>query len=124
MNGINILVDTNVYINLLEKRGTVPTFIQSKIIHYSFITSMELLGKFGMTASEKQIYALILEPCVEIGFNDFIKNEVIILKQKYKGLKLPDAIIAATAIFMNLPLYTFDTDFEKINELDMVIMYV
>jgi predicted nucleic acid-binding protein len=35
---------------------------------------------------------------------------------------LPDAIVAATAIYLDIPVITFDTDFEKIEELKLVLL--
>lgn len=43
------------------------------------------------------------------------------LKQKYK-VKLPDAIIAATAIHYNIPFITADADFKIIKELDLIFI--
>jgi predicted nucleic acid-binding protein len=40
----------------------------------------------------------------------------IVKKQAYK-IKLPDAIVAATAIYLDVPLTTFDSDFNKIADL-------
>ncbi len=37
-------------------------------------------------------------------------------------MKLPDAIIAATAIHLQIPLITADKDFEKVEEL-MLYLY-
>ena len=37
-------------------------------------------------------------------------------------MKLPDAIIAATAIKYNLPLVTSDSDFKKVSNLDLVLI--
>jgi predicted nucleic acid-binding protein len=45
------------------------------------------------------------------------------LKQKQK-IKLPDAIIAATSIFLNFPLFTADKYFSKIPNLDCVIIEI
>ena len=43
------------------------------------------------------------------------------LKIKYKT-KLPDALIAASAIMLGIPLLTFDKGFSKIKELDIVLL--
>jgi predicted nucleic acid-binding protein len=53
--------------------------------------------------------------------NSGVKNIVIDLRRKY-SIKLPDAIIAATAIFLNIPLISADKHFEKIAEL-MFVLY-
>ncbi|WP_367278588.1 hypothetical protein [Mucilaginibacter sp.] len=37
-------------------------------------------------------------------------------------MKLPDAVIAATAIYFDLPLFTMDKGFEKITDLQAVIL--
>ncbi len=50
-----------------------------------------------------------------------IKKITINLKQKYK-VKLADAIIAATAIHLELPFITSDTDFKAIKELDLIFL--
>lgn len=38
------------------------------------------------------------------------------MRRKTK-IKLPDAIVAATAIYLDVPIITFDTDFEKIENI-------
>lgn len=50
-----------------------------------------------------------------------IKKKAIQIKQKYK-LKLPDAIIAATAIQYNLPFITSDADFINIKDLNLIFI--
>ena len=37
-------------------------------------------------------------------------------------MKVPDAIIAATAIEQKVPLLTFDKDFAKVREVDLVLL--
>jgi predicted nucleic acid-binding protein len=50
-----------------------------------------------------------------------IKQYAIHIKQNVK-MKLPDAIVAATAIKNNLPLVTADKDFKKVANLDLVFL--
>jgi hypothetical protein len=50
-----------------------------------------------------------------------IKRKVIDIRQKVK-LKLPDAIIAASAIVLGLPVVTADKQFEKIPGLSAIIV--
>lgn len=50
-----------------------------------------------------------------------IKQIVKEIKRKYK-IKLPDAIIAATSIYLDIPLVTFDVDFKNIEELKLVLL--
>jgi predicted nucleic acid-binding protein len=50
-----------------------------------------------------------------------IKQIIKQIKQAYK-IKLPDAIVAATAIYLDIPLITFDSDFSKITDLKLVLL--
>jgi predicted nucleic acid-binding protein len=52
--------------------------------------------------------------------NQEIKLETIKIKQKHK-IKLPDAIIAATAIYFNMPLVSADKDFSKVSNLQCIL---
>ena len=42
--------------------------------------------------------------------------------EKKYGIKLPDAIIAATAIKNNLPLLTADKGFKRVSELNLNLL--
>ena len=63
----------------------------------------------------------LINDCIVFEMNSQIKQKVISLKQSYK-IKLPDAIIAATAIVYNLPFITSDADFKKIKELQLIFL--
>jgi len=52
-----------------------------------------------------------------------IKQETIRIRQLYK-IKLPDAIIAATAIVEGLTLVTADKGFKKIENLSLILLDV
>lgn len=53
-----------------------------------------------------------------IEMNHNIKQHVINLRKKY-CIKVNDAIIAATSLYMGIPLLTADSGFVKIKELDL-----
>jgi predicted nucleic acid-binding protein len=52
--------------------------------------------------------------------NPEIKKYTLIVRQKY-NLKLPDAMIAATSIYLKIPLITADLSFKKIEELELIL---
>jgi len=64
---------------------------------------------------------LLLNDCFQIEWTTRLKDQTILLKQKY-NLKLPDAIIGATGLIYNLPLVTADKGFSKIEELDLILI--
>ena len=81
---------------------------------------MELLGHTGISPKEIKFFESLLLQCTIIELLRPIKEHAIKLRQKIK-MKLPDAIIAATSIYLNVPLLTYDKDFSKIKNLDLII---
>jgi len=99
----------------------VVDFLTNKEVYISAITELELFGKKDMSESERTIIEELVDSCFVFDLLAPIKNIVKSIKHKYK-IKLPDAIIAATAIYLDLPLVTFDEDFKQIEELTLVLM--
>ena len=120
MNEINLLCDTNVLIYLLNNNLDVKDLLDGKIIHISSITELELFGK-QLSPAEYNIINSLIDSCVVVELIQPIKKIVIQLKQKYQ-LKLPDAIIAATSIYCNIPLVTYDSNFNKIEEINLFLL--
>lgn len=61
---------------------------------------------------EKQVPDAYLADTHIIHTNNFICETAAQLRQAVR-LKLPDALIAATGLFLDIPLLSFDSDFEK-----------
>lgn len=81
----------------------------------SIISKMEFLGFNQFTVTEKQQAKVFLSFANLLLLEDAIVEQVIQIKQ-VKKIKLPDAIIAATALHYNLELVTHNTkDFNGIN---------
>lgn len=120
MNGIDFLVDTNFLIFVSDENKIVLPFLEYDIA-VSYITEMELLGVFSISKNQKLAMEKILNQCSIIDCSREIKELAIDLKQKYK-IKLPDAIIAATAISKKLPFVSADNDFKVIKELDLIFL--
>jgi predicted nucleic acid-binding protein len=121
MNKANYkLADTNFLINISQNNPIVDPFLDINIC-VSFVTEIELLGVFSINKMQKSNAQKMLNSCFIIEINLQIKKIAIDLKQKYK-LKLPDAIIAATAIHLELPFISSDADFKPIKELDLILL--
>jgi predicted nucleic acid-binding protein len=123
MNGINIIADTNILIYLLKGDVRIAEQLEGRQVFISVITEMELLGMYGISQTNLKFVKNVINDCVIVDFNNEIKQTAIELKQKHK-IKLPDAIIAATSIFFNFPLFTADKYFSKIPQLDCVIVEI
>lgn len=116
--GKRYLIDTNVIVEYLSQ--SLPTEISKKIssivdqeFNISFINKIEVLVFVGASRQEQEF----------IGFanlyyiDDNVINRTIELRTNHK-IKLPDAIIAATAISNDLILLTRNiADFKNIRQL-------
>lgn len=120
MNGDSLVVDTNIVLYLLSGDKTLATLLNNRQIYISFITELELLGYKELSLKDRQKIKNFLSDCRIIDVNARIKESSIDLKQKY-NLKLPDCIIAGTAIFLDFPFISADSDFVKIKELNLVL---
>ena len=120
MSGLRYLADTNAFIFLLDKHPALKNLLESEW-HFSFITEIELLGKPGISAHEIRNIRDLLDSCVKVVHAEEINKLTISLKQQYK-IKLPDALIAASAIFHDLPLLTFDKGFAQIKSVDLILL--
>lgn len=119
MSGSNLLLDTNIVLYLLGGDETIAETLNGKNIYVSFITELELLGYPDQSDSEKRLIQELLDDVAIISLNENIKKEVIEIRTKYR-VKLPDAIIAATAIYLNMPLFSADKGFLKIEDLNLL----
>jgi len=109
MNG-KFVIDTNTIINHLQGLQPCSNFVEGLRPEYGFIsviTRMELLAWDGLTSiGEKQIQSY-LGLVKTVLLSEPIENEAIVLRRKTR-LKLPDAIIAATAVVCDATLVTND----------------
>ncbi len=120
MSGEKLFLDTNIIIYLLSGDETIADLIDQKIVYVSFVTQLELLGYQHISYEEISRVREFLSECVIVDINGAIKNMVIDLRRKY-NLKLPDCIIIATALHLDLPFITSDKEFNKVDELETVI---
>ena len=120
MNGIDFLVDTNFLIHLNQGEPFVESFLDYGFA-VSFITEIELLGAFSISKIQRSQFKNLLDDCLVLDMNYQMKKECIAIRNKYK-IKIPDAIIAATAIIYNIPLITSDKGFDKIKEIDLLFI--
>lgn len=120
MNGTKIFADTNVILYFLQGEKEIVEILSEKEIIISFITELELLSFPDLTIASEKIIKNLLLNCTIVNINNHIKSSTINLRKLYH-LKLPDAIIAATAMNLNLPILTADKQFGKIDHLEVLL---
>jgi len=123
MSGDFCLLDTNAIIALLQGNKQMLEYLQNaQWVGISIISQIEFLAFPDLSDNDKEIFKqfLIRVHVIELSTDQTeIIDLTIRLRQQYK-LKLPDAIIAATAIHHNANLVTSDSQFFRIKELNMV----
>jgi predicted nucleic acid-binding protein len=120
MSGNSIFLDTNIVLYLLSGDDTIAEFLNNKTIFLSFITELELLGYKQISAEDFSKVESLLADSTIIDINSEIKKIVIGIRKSNK-IKLPDAIIAATSHYLNLPFMTSDKDFTKLTNLNILL---
>ncbi|MBX2945025.1 MAG: type II toxin-antitoxin system VapC family toxin [Cyclobacteriaceae bacterium] len=119
------LIDTNVFIDYLAAKLPVESlnFIDQVLdvqFYISIINKIELLGFKNITPKEEKIFKVIVDSASIIHLDELIANKTIELRKKY-AIKLPDSIIAASAISYGCKLLTSNhTDFSKIAGLKII----
>jgi predicted nucleic acid-binding protein len=109
-----IVLDTNIALYYLGGRLTTP--LPNGLYHVSIITEMELLSYPNLSQAEEQQIQSFLSQLLIVNIDGPIKNIAIALRKQYR-LKLPDAIVAATAQSLNALLLSNDKKLSNITTL-------
>jgi predicted nucleic acid-binding protein len=107
----DVLVDTDIFIDHL--RGARQLAPGRHRLHYSVITRAELFA--GNTATN--LASVLLAPFREVPIDRTVAERAGRIRRE-SGIRLPDALIAATAIVHGLGLVTRNrSDFEHVRSL-------
>jgi predicted nucleic acid-binding protein len=118
MSGINAILDSNTIIFATrEKIDVQELFSRYGQFYASVVTYIEVYAYDFQDLSEKDIADEIFASLEIIEVNQEIADQTIIYrKNKTKKIKLPDAIILASAKYVNADLLTDDwDDFQNID---------
>jgi predicted nucleic acid-binding protein len=121
MSGNKLLVDTNIVLYFLQGNDEIERLFSDYALTISFITELELLSFGQISPEDDEVIRSFLQFVRIIDITPEIKSETIEVRRKSK-LKLPDAIIVATAISQDLPFITADTGFSRVKD-SRIILY-
>jgi predicted nucleic acid-binding protein len=99
------LLDTNTIIYLLG--GRLAAGLPQGHYGLSVITEIELLSFPSLSSDEEKAIRTLLDSVEKLPLSDAVRDGTILLRRK-NGMKLPDAVIAATALDWGAVLLTND----------------
>lgn len=105
MGSLNFILDTNIIICL--QKGLLTEPLPPSIFAISVISEIELRGFAGLNSQQQNWLARFLATITIVDLDSILKEQTIRLRQTTR-LKLPDALIVATAITRKAVLLTND----------------
>ncbi|MGB3403453.1 MAG: type II toxin-antitoxin system VapC family toxin [Microcoleaceae cyanobacterium] len=124
VSGNRYLLDTNAIVALLQGNTQLIQLLQnSDWIGISIISQIEFLAFPGLGQNDRQLFQQFLQRVEVIGLISIeteLIDKIIEVRLTLYRLKLPDAIIAATAIQNSASLVTADQEFAKVTILAIV----
>jgi predicted nucleic acid-binding protein len=119
VNGDKIFLDTNAFIYFFEGRSKITDLVvQTPAIYFSAISEIELLSATHLSRAEIIQIKEFLSLCQRVELTSEVIERTIDIRRQYH-FKIPDAIIAASALSLDIPLVSADTDFRQINGLSL-----
>ncbi len=122
--GTAYIIDSNAVIDYLMGKLPVSGMsflndVVDQIPFVSVITKIEVLG-FSVSSASHRLLAGFFDDAIVFGLSEEVTEKTIELRKHHK-IKLPDAIIAATALVNHCTLITRNTtDFKAIHELPVI----
>ncbi|HEV8082950.1 MAG TPA: PIN domain-containing protein [Chitinophagaceae bacterium] len=121
---IKLLLDTNAIVALLnENAGIIDSVNNAEEIFISIINELEFKSFSNLSLHDMELFdAFVSQVTVlDLQASDIaLKNKIIEIRNAYK-LRLPDSIIAASAMVNNATLITADKAFKKVGNLQLKI---
>jgi predicted nucleic acid-binding protein len=113
---VKFLLDTNVVIYLLGGRLKQP--LPPGEFGVSVITEIELLSFHALSQADEMAVRDFLDAIRRYPLTDAIRDRTVTLRKQFR-LKLPDALIAATALDAGATLLSNDQQFQIVPSLKL-----
>lgn len=121
MSGEKYLLDTNAVVALLTGNQNVLLLVQdAEWIGISIITVLEFLSFPDLAENDRDLFGLFMErvDVISLSTDDDNLIEAIISMRSARQIKLPDAIIAASAVSFSAILVTNDDALLRLDGVD------
>ena len=117
MSGTNVVFDTCAVIKLLNRQYDLLTLgidVDGARLLTSVIVRMELLAKPNLPVNEERSILEFLNDLTVVPLDEAVERKAVEIRRA-TSTKLPDSIIAATAILLNAILLTDDDDLLRLS---------
>lgn len=117
MNGNGYLLDTNAIIRFLKGNAELVSLLaDADFIATSIIAELEYFSFPRLGEEDLQLYQAFRSRIhvYDVPSDDPMFTQLVVNARKRNGMKLPDAIIAATARANDLAILTADDHFKKL----------
>jgi len=106
-----LLLDTNAVLGFLKGQPSLAALLEAaeKAVSVSVITRMELLSFHGIIPEEEKNIRDFLDEVSIVPLNADVEDTATLLRRVTR-LKVPDAIVAASAIVSKAVLVTYDRE--------------
>ena len=126
MNGNGYLLDTNAIIQFLKGNAELVSLLaDADFIATSIIAELEYFSFPRLGEEDLQLYQAFRSRIhvYDVPSDDPMFTQLVVNARKRNGMKLPDAIIAATARANDLAILTADDHFKKVKSPWKVRLY-
>lgn len=112
-------MDTNALISFLQGTPNLSYLTGSSLCGISIVSVLEFLSFSQLEETDKKLFFQSIETIkvIEVILSDVSLINTIADVRRSNKIKLPDAIIAGTAIYNNAVLVTNDKGFSKVSSL-------
>lgn len=114
-----LVCDTNVLVYFIDGNISSGKIFEESNVILSAISYIEILSNKKLTSERRELLQDFLRTFTFIETSPLINKLAINMRLNY-GLNTPDAIIAATAKYLDLQMVTNDAAFFKIKEIEVI----
>lgn len=121
MRNERVAIDTNILLYILGGDKPAHELLKGRDVVASAMVRMEAMVYHGADKDHLVQVQRFLDRCALEEIHRSIQDRAVDLRLRYK-LKLPDAVIAGTALHLGIPLITADKIFSKLKpEVELVL---
>ncbi|MBK7382046.1 MAG: PIN domain-containing protein [Flavobacteriales bacterium] len=121
MSDGSLLLDSNIIVHIFQGRSDIASQLEGRMLYVSVVSRIELFAWPGPDTGRAKWLDAFLAECRIVELTKPIQEITIDIKKRFK-LPMADAMIAATAVDLDVPLLTADKDFKRLDSVAKVVL--